>query len=185
MQALIKKSHTKRDLLYFCQNPCNKLFELLPYRFWLYNFNLPFKGRQPCEKSFTYSDCCIYDIPTINAYRYYIPESFFCHINQISCAKLFMVLDESFILISSDCVSFFWLAGQFLFYTIGVFFSRLIGKPLSYPATIAGFLLYKKSRSLFNDLLHIFYLFSNKIKMSQSFLDCRYHPLGRMRSRMF
>ena len=107
MQALIKKSHTKRDLLYFCQNPCNKLFELLPYRFWLYNFNLPFKGRQPCEKSFTYSDCCIYDIPTINAYRYYIPESFFCHINQISCAKLFMVLDESFILISSDCVFLF------------------------------------------------------------------------------
>lgn len=80
MQALIKKSHTKRDLLYFCQNPCNKLFELLPYRFWLYNFNLPFKGRQPCEKSFTYSDCRIYDIPTINAYRYYIPETFFCHI---------------------------------------------------------------------------------------------------------
>ena len=103
----------------------------------------------------------------------------------LPCAKLFMVLDESFILISSDCVSFFWLAGQFLFYTIGVFFSRLIGKPLSYPATIAGFLLYKKSRSLFNDLLHIFYLFSNKINMSQSFLDCRYHPLGRMRSRMF
>ena len=52
-----------------------------PYRFWLYNFNLPFKGRQPCEKSFTYSDCRMYDIPTINAYRYYIPETFFCHIN--------------------------------------------------------------------------------------------------------
>ena len=65
------------------------------------------------------------------------------------CAKLFMILDESFILISSDCVFLFWLAGQFLFYTIGVFFSRLIGKPLFNHATIAWFSLYQKKQIAF------------------------------------
>ena len=63
----------------------------------------------------------------------------------LPCAKLFMVLDESLILISSDCV-FCRLAGLALLYTIGVLFSRLIGKPSLNPATIAGFLLYKKPR---------------------------------------
>ena len=150
MQALIKKSHTKRDLLYFCQNPCNKLFELLPYRFWLYNFNLPFKGRQPCEKSFTYSDCCIYDIPTINAYRYYIPESFFCHINQISCAKLFMVLDESFILISSDCV-FLFLTGRsvLILHNRSLFCQASSAKPPFLPRDYRGVFVIQKKQIAF------------------------------------
>ena len=55
-----------------------------------------------------------------------------------------MVLDESLIFISSDCV-FCRLAGLALLYTIGVLFSRLIGKPSLNPATIAGFLLYNKT----------------------------------------
>ena len=63
----------------------------------------------------------------------------------------FLLLDESFILISSACVSFFWLAGQFLFYTIGVFFSRLIGKPLFNHATIAWFSFIQKTVSSFTE----------------------------------
>ena len=65
----------------------------------------------------------------------------------LPCAKLFMVLDESLIFISSDCV-FCRLAGLALLYTIGVLFSRLIGKPSLNPATIAGFLLYNKKEPI-------------------------------------
>lgn len=110
--------------------------------------------------------------PRMNILGLFIQWQLFCHHNMVyvtgleltiltnllfiinpqgylPCAKLFVVLDESFILISSDCVFLFWLAGQFLFYTIGAFFSRLIGKPLFNHATIAWFSLYQKKQIAF------------------------------------